>query len=92
MQDDRSDFTQSRPEDISPHVQWTPVLLSEALPRCLGRRDKIGDVKLVVIEPRRLQLGVDHHILLWGVGFGVCNTQGRATRLGIVWKNDTPTG
>jgi hypothetical protein len=33
MQDDRSDFTQSRPlhGDIIPHVQWTLVLLSEAL-------------------------------------------------------------
>ena len=30
---DWSDFTQSRPRqgDISPHVQWSPVLLSEAL-------------------------------------------------------------
>ena len=33
MEDDRSDFTQSRPlqGDTSPHAQWTPVLLSEAL-------------------------------------------------------------
>ena len=33
IQDDRSDWTQSRPlhGDINPHVQWTPVLLSEAL-------------------------------------------------------------
>ena len=33
VRDDQSDFTQSSPlqGDISPHVQWTPVLLSEAL-------------------------------------------------------------